>query len=284
LVGDYFSSRERASANSIWITALALGPALVAPLASWALQSVGWKHMFVLFSLPGILIAVVVWFVMPSSGKPVVLPNAVDLHDGGRLRMIKDPGSWLLFTGYLTFNICFWGFLGWMPGYLAIQRHLDIKALGVAASVPYLCGFAGILIMGWLGSHTFYRFRGQLVAVGYLCAAASLYIAYTSIDIVTCLIGLCSTAFFMYGGFGPYASLVLDLAPGKDRGTFVGFVNTGGQIGGMVAPVIIGYVVRATGSFNGGFDFMVCALAASAACYWALGYCIRISARHAVIA
>lgn len=41
LVGDNFSSRERASANSIWITALAAGPAFVAPLASWALRSVG---------------------------------------------------------------------------------------------------------------------------------------------------------------------------------------------------------------------------------------------------
>jgi MFS transporter, ACS family, D-galactonate transporter len=88
----------------------------------------------------------------------------------------------------------------------------------------------------------------------------------------------------MYGGFGPYASLVLDLAPTKERAAFVGFVNTGGQIGGMMAPVVVGYVVRATGSFNGGFDFMVCALAVSAACYWALSYCMRTSARRAVTA
>nr|WP_020071193.1 MFS transporter [Paraburkholderia caledonica] len=281
LVGDYFTPRERATANSVWITALALGPALVAPLASWALRSVGWERMFLLFSLPGILLAAVLWFAMPSA--PPKTPDHIDeSHAAGWLWLLKRPGSWLLFFGYLTFNICFWGFLGWMPGYLAIQRHLDLKALGYAASIPYICGFAGILTMGWLGSHALYRFRGQMVAMAYLCAAGTLYMAYTSTDILTCLIGLCCSAFFMYGGFGPYASLALDLAPVRERAAFVGFVNTGGQIGGITAPVIVGYVVRTTGSFNGGFDLMVCALMASAACYLALSYCMQPSTKIAV--
>ena len=283
LVGDHFTPRERASANSIWITALALGPALVAPLASWALRSLGWEHMFLLFSLPGVLLAAVLWFGMPSASGTVA-EHGEGLHDAGWLWLLKRPGSWLLFLGYLTFNIGFWGFLGWMPGYLAIQRHLDIKTLGYAASIPYLCGFVGIVAMGWLGSHALYRFRGQLIAAAYLCAAGSLYIAYTSNDITMCLIGLCGSAFFMYGGFGPYASLALDLAPVRERAAFVGFVNTGGQVGGMVAPVIVGYVVRATGSFNGGFDFMVCALVASAACYCGLSYCLRSSTRPVFVA
>ena len=89
---------------------------------------------------------------------------------------------------------------------------------------------------------------------------------------------------FMYGGFGPYASLALDVAPARERAAFVGFVNTGGQIGGFTAPVILGYVVRATGSFNGGFDFMVCALMTSAACYYWLSYCLRPSTKAAVAA
>ena len=44
----------------------------------------------------------------------------------------------------------------------------------------------------------------------------------------------------MYGGFGPYAALVLDLAPERERGAFVGFVNTGGQLGGILAPIVVG--------------------------------------------
>jgi hypothetical protein len=135
--------------------------------------------MFLLFSIPGVLLAAVMWFAMPSPTKNVLPEHAVGSHSAGWLWLLKRPASWLLFTGHLTFNVGFWGFLGWMPGYLAIQRHLDIKALGVAASVPYVCGFVGILVLGWLDSHALYRFRAQLVAAGYLCAAASLYVART---------------------------------------------------------------------------------------------------------
>jgi sugar phosphate permease len=279
VVGDNFAPRERAHANSVWITALAAGPAFVAPLASWALRSVGWENMFFLFSLPGLALAVVLWFGVPAK-QSVHDTDGPITHARGWLWLLRRPTSWLIFFGYLSFNIGFWGYLGWMPSYLALQRHLDIKALGVAASVPYMFGLIGILVFGWLGSGALYRFRAPLVAFGYVCAAGCLLIAFTAESVGISLVGLTGAAFFMYGGFGPYASLVLDLAPERERGGFVGFVNTGGQLGGIVAPIVIGYVVNITGSFDDGFAFMVCALAVSAGCYLGLAYFIRAQASH----
>ena len=282
LVGDNFTSRERASANSIWITALAAGPAFVAPVASWALRSVGWEQMFLWFSLPGFVLAAVLWFGIPKSGSIPGTQAGLAVHAPGWRSLLRRPGSWLIFFAYLTFNIGYWGYLGWMPSYLSLQRHLDIKSLGVAASVPYMFGFVGILVFGWLGSTVLYRVRAPLVAVGYLCAAASLYTAYTADTIGMSLAGLCGAAFFMYGGFGPYASLVLDLAPERDRGAFVGFVNTGGQLGGILAPVVVGWVVNTTGSFNDGFALMVVALVISAACYLGLTYTLNRTAPYPI--
>ena len=274
LVGDNFSSRERASANSIWITALAAGPAFVAPLASWALRSVGWEQMFLWFAVPGFVIAGVLWFGIPGRGAVSGSRPETVMHSPGWAWLLRRPSSWLIFFAYLSFNIGYWGYLGWMPSYLALQRHLDIKALGVAASVPYVFGFAGILLFGWLGSTLLYRVRAPMIAAGYLCAAASLYLAYTADRVEVSLAGLCGAAFFMYGGFGPYAALVLDLAPERERGAFVGFVNTGGQLGGILAPIVVGWVVHTTGSFDDGFGFMVAALVVSAACYLGLAYTI----------
>jgi MFS transporter, ACS family, D-galactonate transporter len=265
LVGDHFSPQERASANSVWITALALGPAAVAPLAAMALRSVGWEKMFLFFSIPGFLLAYILFRYLPK--RSAATTDETSSHGTGWIKLLAYRKSWLLFGAYLTFNIGFWGFLGWMPGYLSIQRHLDVKTLGVVASVPYVAGFVGILVMGWLGSHTFYRARGVLVACSYLFAAASLFVSYNATDVYTCIVGLSAAAFFMYGGFGPYASLVLDVAPRKERASFVGFVNTGGQIGGAIAPVVIGFVVKLTASFDRGFDFMIGALITSAILY-----------------
>jgi nitrate/nitrite transporter NarK len=85
-----------------------------------------------------------------------------------------------------------------------------------------------------------------------------------------CVEGLSGAAFFLYGGFGPFVALVLDLAPLNMRASFSGFVSTGGQAGGFFAPIVIGYIVKATGSFTGGFLFMIAALCVSALCYFAL--------------
>jgi nitrate/nitrite transporter NarK len=54
------------------------------------------------------------------------------------------------------------------------------------------------------------------------------------------------------------------------RAAFSGFVSTGGQTGGFFAPIVVGYIVKSTGSFRGGFLFMIAALCGSALCYLAL--------------
>ena len=187
---------------------------------------------------------------------------------------ISRPSSWLIFFAYMTFNVAFWGFLGWMPSYLAISRHVDLKALGTAASIPYVFGAAGLIIFGWLGSAVFFRYLPVQVAITYLLAAVFLYVTYHSSTARASVIGLSVAAFFLYGGFGPFVTLVLDLAPLKMRAAFSGFVSTGGQTGGFFAPIVVGYFVKSTGSFRVGFLFMIVALCISAACYLALTPCV----------
>src|ERR1700722_17936749 len=57
IVGDNFTAQERAGANAVWLTALALGPALVAPIASFLLRVGGWQHLFFWFAIPGFVVA-----------------------------------------------------------------------------------------------------------------------------------------------------------------------------------------------------------------------------------
>ena len=79
-----------------------------------------------------------------------------------------------------------------------------------------------------------------------------------------CLMALSCAGFFLYGGFGPFWAVVLDHIPEQFRATLSGFVNFGGQIGGFLAPIIVGAIVSATGSFLGGFLFMTGGLVTAA--------------------
>ena len=271
MVGDNFLPGERVVANSIWNTAFALSPAFVAPIGAWLIARAGWQGMFLWCTLPGLIAAGIAYAGIPNQKPANKLKDAVDgAHSVNWPAVLSRPSSLLILFAYLTFNIAFWGFLGWMPSYLAISRNIDLKSLGIAASVPYLFGGVGLIIFGWLGSRVFFRYLPVQVAATYLLAALFLYVTYNASSAQASVAGLSAAAFFLYGGFGPFVTLVLDLAPLSMRAAFSGFVSTGGQIGGFFAPIVVGYIVKTTGSFNGGFLFMIGALCCSAICYVAL--------------
>ena len=271
LIGDYFTARERSSASGFFLTALALGPALAAPAAAWLLAHVGWRGLFLGFALPGLIVAVLMFFYLPMPSRDVVQTEVTDDvgQEIGWGEAMRRLPSWLAFAAYLFFNVAFWGFLGWMPSYLDSTRHIKLAALGFTASVPYLSGFIGLLVIGWLGTRPLFRHRSALVGVSYLLAAAGLFLTFTADNVPRCVLGLSLAAFFLYGGFGPFWAISLDLIPAGMRGAFTGFVNLGGQIGGFCAPLIVGRIFDVTKSFTGGFLVMIAALVlAAASLFW----------------
>ncbi len=281
LVGDFFTSRERARANGLYLTSLAVGPALVAPIAAWMLTRVGWHGMFLLFVIPGVLLAALIATAMPNA-RHTPEPASRDEDTGSWGGVMARKTSWLLFFAYMAFNVAFWGYLGWMPSYLTLARHIDLKQLGLAASVPYLFGFLGMLLFGWLGSRALYRYRALLVAAGYAGAGIALFAAFRAATPIGSIAGLSAAAFFLYGGFGPVWGIALDLTPSTARGAFSGFINCGGQIGGFFAPIIVGLIVSRTGAFTDGFLTMIAALLLSAACFAVLHPSLRRVARAPV--
>jgi MFS transporter, ACS family, D-galactonate transporter len=284
IIGDNFLPKQRVVANSIWNSAFAMSPACVAPIAAWLIARAGWQKMFLWCTLPGLVVGGIAFLGIPKQQRTQELQDST--AEGSSVSwsvVLSRPSSWLMLFAYSTFNIAFWGFLGWMPSYLAISRHIDLKALGTAASVPYVFGTVGLILCGWLGSRVFFRYLPIQIAITYLLAAVSLYVTYKALTLKLSVIGLSAAAFFLYGGFGPFVTIVLDLAPLKMRAAFSGFISTGGQIGGFLAPVVVGYIVKSTGSFERGFHFMIAALCCSALCYLALtSYVLKI--RRAVTA
>ncbi len=268
LIGDHFAARERSSATAFFLTALPLGPAAAAPLATWLLGRVGWQQTFFWFSVPGLLVAGLLFLYLPRHSGKVVHTDVRGIAGQvpGWGEALRRQSSWLTFAAYGFFNIAFWGFLGWMPTYLSQSRHIELKALGPLSSVPYLCGFVGMVVIGKLGAGVFFYRRAALIAGSYLLAAAFLCVTFTAATVPRCVMGLSLAAFFLYGGFGPFWAVALDLTPDAIRGAFTGFVNLGGQIGGFFAPIVVGALVTRTHSFTDGFLFMTAALVLAAIC------------------
>jgi MFS-type transporter involved in bile tolerance (Atg22 family) len=69
--------------------------------------------------------------------------------------------------------------------------------------------------------------------------------------------------FFLTAALAAVWALPVSSVSKKITGRAVGIFNTGGQLAGLLSPVMIGYLVDLTGSFNASFNFMIACIAVS---------------------
>ncbi len=270
VLGESFPSKERARALAISNTAVPLAPALAGPLVGVLVAGYGWQAMFGAIAIPSVLAAIACYVLVPS-GRPTLraTPSGSDPH-ASFASVLKQPGLWLASLGGFGFIVANWGFTGWMPSYLALQRHVRLQSLGAVSSIPYIFGFFGILVGGTLGSGWLYHRRLLLISGACLGAGLSLLVAYRADGVPYSLAGLSGAAFFLFCTQPPLSSIVLDLAPERYRASYQGVYNTIIQSGGIVAPALIGWLISRTGSFAAGFGVMILSLCLAAVCMFCL--------------
>ena len=269
VLGDSFDTRGRARAVAVWVTAFALAPALTGPLFGFLVVAFGWQAVFVMLALPAVAVATVNFMFIPSVSSTASNTAAVLAFPGKSRQffaMLREPSLWMIALVFMTWNVAYWGFLGWMPSYLALQRHIDIKSSGVLGGIPYVFGLIGGVASGWLAGGPFLHRRPELLAALLVLGAGSLGLAYEAGTLLGSIEALSCTAACIYGTLSLYGAIMLDWAPADGRAMYSGIVSTIGQVGSITAPLVIGHLVSETKSFGSGFAFMGAALCIGALC------------------
>lgn len=130
--------------------------------------------------------------------------------------------------------------------------------MGIFSGLPFLALGISQPIGGWVSDKLLGGRRKILIMGATLCAAPALYAVIAAQTEVTAMIALVIAGFVLGLVFGPFTALVVESGERKAAGTVYGVVNTGGNIGGIVAPIIIGYLVGSSG-YNSAFIFMIIA-------------------------
>ena len=95
--------------------------------------------------------------------------------------------------------------------------------------------------------------RKLVLVVCLLVAAACIALAGT-VDTVFAAVGLMAVSvFFMYLTGNTYWAIILDTVEQDRVGGVSGFVHFVANCGGIVAPLVTGFIVQATGSFYAAF-------------------------------
>nr|WP_201258615.1 MFS transporter [Bordetella sp. H567] len=150
-------------------------------------------------------------------------------------------------------------FLTWLPSYLQTTRGLSVLKTGMFTAVPYAFAVPGTIFIGWLsdrlmrGKPVQSGARRNQVAVMMLCSAVMVTIRWVH-DTAT-IIALLSISLSCIGSaVGLNITLTNDLLRNAaNTGKAHGFLVTGGNLFGVIAPIATAYVIAGTGSYDAAF-------------------------------
>ncbi len=245
----------------------ALGAILIAGLITW-LGS--WRIAFVIAGVGTMIVGVWAWWYIRNhpSEHPKVnaaeLAHITDANDaakqatGGRKAILKEllksRSVLAMFAGYACYNSVFYGLLTWMPSYLHKVHNLDIKAMGGATFLIFMCGFIGELFGGWLsdkwkagGGQPNTVMRSMFAGSAAIAALCILAVAYSGDAVV--VISLLCVALFFIRWCGMYWCLPAILGGQSKAGVLGGSMNFCGNMVGVIVPILIGLIVQYTGSY-----------------------------------
>ncbi|MBF0408520.1 MAG: MFS transporter [Candidatus Riflebacteria bacterium] len=279
VLGKWFSKKNRATANALVISSIALGPAITPIILAPILHSYGWRTCFYILGLMGFACFAFAYFVIANSireaknvspeeleeyeadSRSAAANTEVSLEGASFSSLLKNPIIWVFFFNGLIFNITMYGWLNWLPSYLMKVKNLDLKNLTWAASMPFMFGAIGCMIAGWVSDKWFRGNRKWLVIASMLIGGVCLYYFTRVNDVTTYMILQCVAGFMLFMACGAAWTLPMILLPEKLMGSGSGFINTGGQIGGFLTNIIIGYYIQYKGGdYAAGFDVMLGAL------------------------
>jgi MFS family permease len=191
------------------------------------------------------------------------------------LWLLKQRSALGIFLGFFAYNYVWFVYQTWLPSYLVLERKFSKSEIGILTAMPYLAMSIIILIAGALSD--------ALVRRGYEERKVRKIFVVTGLS-VCCLIvpaGLVGdkmTAVWLLtlslSGLGIASpntwTLTQAVSSKKIVGTVSGIQNFGGNVGGILAPVVTGFSAHATGSFALALGLCGVILVGGALAYWFL--------------
>jgi MFS family permease len=267
---------ERGLATAIFNSGSYAGPAFGALFLGWTISQFGWRMSFFIAGAIGFvwLVAWLAWFRKPEhvtwldeSERAKILQErdadekslAVAGSASALLDLLRSKTVWGLaltqgcavYTQYL--------FLTWLPNYLQTTRDLSILKTGAYTSLSYglavVLGIALGRVSDRLLSPAMARTGGRrtMVVIMMLCSAVILAAPF-----VTSIWGIVALVTISLTGISTAVSLNFALANDllrrpQDAGKTTSVMVVGGNVFGILAPIVTGYVIAWSGSYNWAF-------------------------------
>lgn len=255
VVSEWWPRESRGLPVGLFNAASTIAPAIAPPLLTWLMLSYGWRAMFVVAGVVGIVLALI-WFAVHRDRGQVEVedePEPVSIKEWAGL--LRHRTTWGMVLGFSGVIYSIYLYLTWLPAYLESERGLSVADTGIALVVPYLAGTLGMLAGGGFGDLLVRRGVPTMAArkipictglvVGGLCTIPVALTPSTTLALVC----ISLAQFFMNSASAGAWSLAATAGSERITASLGSLQNFGGYFGGAFAPLITGIIVDQTGSF-----------------------------------
>ncbi|MGB6744927.1 MAG: MFS transporter [Terracidiphilus sp.] len=282
IVAAWFPTSERGRASAIFNASQYFALPIFAPIFGWLIHTAGWQSCFwFLGGLGAVLTLVWVTTIYGVKDHPRISQSEIEfIERGGGLvntdaqaSVKKNSLTWAtvkmllsyrmlvgVYIGQYCITTLTWFFLTWFPLYLSQARHMSVLKVGFAAAVPGLCGGVGGILGGVISdrllrsgcSLSFARKLPIMAGMGLSMSIIACNYAHSQ----TIMLLFMSISFFGKGIGALGWTVVSDTSPKGMVGMNGALFNLFGNMAGVTTPLIIGYIVQKTHSYNGALVFV----------------------------
>jgi MFS family permease len=269
----WFPAHEKALAISTYIAATQVGLALAPLFATFLMVRFGWRAMFVIMGVAGLL-PVLFWAVFYRDPERHVrlgaderasiragqsgAPAAPPLSGAEWWGLFRHPQIWVMIIGGFCLQYTFWFYISWLPTYLERVHGFTLTRAGFFSALPFLAGTFGVLSGGRLSDGLVRRGLPGLLARRAVVSGGALLTAFSMFATLLSASAAEAVAFLTLGMFtyslcsGCYWALATEVVTTERPLASVGSIqNFGGFLGGAFAPVATGLIVDHGGGFGG---------------------------------
>ncbi|MCU1258591.1 MAG: transporter, family, glucarate transporter [Bryobacterales bacterium] len=291
VIRQWFPVEERGFATAIFHSGVFVSVVIANPLVAWLVIHSGWRWSFVIVGALGFvwLYFWLRWFQppeqcswLPESERRQILKHRDYPVSTARTSfwtvagvLLRQKTMWGLALTEGCVNYMNYLFLSWLPSYLIHDRGMNLMQAGLYGTIPYVAGVAFELFSGRVSDRilTPERLkkggRRNQVVLFLILSSVIVFINYAHSQwAILAVISIAlsfntTTVTFMY-------SLTNDLVEDPQMaGAAFGVLLVGGNLFGMAAPVVTGYLVKSTGNFTSAFGLSgLIALAGAAMAFW----------------
>lgn len=264
IIANWFPNAERGRATAAFLASASISQVIIGPMSSILLASNSWRILFYVSS-GACLVLFILWMAFftekPEDAKWLseeeknYIVSSLEAEKVGKkalekapiLEVLKDKNVWKLCFMYFTISFGTIGLSFWMPTMIKTITKTGMTEAGFLSVIPNVFIFVGVMLSGSISDKTQKRrllagvspaiFTGGLVAAMLLQSNSWLSFGV-----------LCIACLFLQGAHPNMWAMLPRLMSPERAGSARGVLNMASTIGGLLSPLLIGYLQDVTGN------------------------------------